>query len=88
MSWTDKNSQILKAFLSCETGQEFIKVLHAKRPAPICDSVEHQAAYRLGGIGGYEACEANIISLSIIKPPPQPEVQATYGVSDPKATTA
>lgn len=88
MTWTDKDAQVTKSFLDSETGQKFIKELHSLRPSPICEPHEHQAAYRLGGVAGYEACEAKIISLSVVKPPPKPEVQANYGVPDSKATPA
>ena len=87
MIWTDKDAEILKSFLDGTTGQKFIKKLELMGPAPICEPLPHQNSYRLGGVADRRQCICDVISLSVVKPPPKVEPQADYGVKD-KATPA
>lgn len=87
MIWTDKDAELHAAYMASEPGQKLQRKLHSMRMSPICDSQEHQASYRLGSIAGYEQAEANLISLSVVKPTPKQEPQPNYGVKD-KATPA
>lgn len=70
-----------KIMLASDMGKAALETLREIRMPPNCDPVEHQVAYRLGGIAGYEECLARMVALSVVrtqKTPPLPN----YGVPD------
>lgn len=73
----------VKVFLDSEAGQHWVQWLSAWRPSPQCEPLEHQAAYRLGGVSGYEQCLANMENILILKTPMKP-IEQNYGVTAKK----
>lgn len=85
--WTPAHAEWWKSIIETENGQRLLEALRAKRPSPLCPSVEHQSAYVLGAVGGHEQAQTDLVNLSLVKPPVlQPE--ANYGVPTPKTAKA
>lgn len=76
--------QELKKFLESPCGQATLREMHKLRPKPICEGVEHQAAYRLGAVAGYELYPDNLIMLSTVVPESKRQPEINYGVPSPK----
>ena len=82
LDFQKKHRKALEELLATELGQDLMVTLHNLRMKPTCDGAEHQAAYRLGAIAGYEQCEQNILGLSIAPKTLSPNPGQTYGVPD------
>lgn len=73
----------LRKFVSTPCGQAMLAALGAQRPPYEFSVQNHLLVENRGAMRGYELCLRNILSLSTPINPPE-EIEATYGVAEPK----
>ena len=73
----------LKLFFESPLGKNFLGALHSLRPSYEFPVHEHLMMANREAIRGYELCLRNIVGLTLL-PKPREDIQADYGVKEPK----